>query len=77
MCQLLDSSPCSLPNAKQNVIVYVYLQPTESVQIKVVAKVRPLAHDEQGAKKVAKVSGDKVSLEVGGKVLLLLLLLCL
>ena len=46
------------------------MQPTESVQVRVAAKVRPLVEDEKskGAKVIAQVNGDKVTLEAAGKV---------
>ena len=46
------------------------LQPSESSVIKVVARCRPFTADEksQGGKNVVKLNGDRVSLELNGKV---------
>jgi hypothetical protein len=45
------------------------LQP-ENISIKVVGRCRPLTAEEssKGVKTIVKVSGDKILLEVGGKV---------
>ena len=64
------STTCKAKSLKRPYLNFVYAFQPENINIKVIGRSRPLTPEEvnKGAKSVVKVSGDKISVESGGKV---------